>query len=389
MSILGTIASIYVEGWHLSPWIWAAVFYFLTVMAISGGYHRMFSHRALKAKPWVKFMYLLWGACSVEMSALEWSRKHRRHHAKVDTDDDPYNINEGFFYAHMGWMMVPEEQRYKDQGYPKDLLKDPLVMWQHKYYWPIAIGMAWGLPLLMGFAYELPLSFFFIVGWLRVLLVHHVTYFINSMAHTWGSRPFSKTDTARDNFFLAVLTCGEGYHNYHHKFQADYRNGVSFFAWDPSKWFLFTMHKLGAVTELRRTPESEITKARLAADQDGLMAKFDFSKVESLRNFQHQSQELAETLKNLNFDFKNMDLASMDMLKDKVVQAQKKLQNMKATYAEKKKAWKDGKGEKIAQFKQSLKLAKLELKLAREEWQNYMESLKVQASLLSLPAPTI
>lgn len=386
LSAVGVYFAIKFEGWNLSPWIWAGVFYFLTVMAISGGYHRMFSHRALKAKPWVKLMYLLWGAASLEMSAMEWSRKHRRHHAKVDTDDDPYNINEGFYYAHMGWMMIPEEEKYQT-GYPKDLQNDPLVAWQHKYYWPIAIGMSFVLPTLMGLAVGLPLSFFFIVGWLRVLTVHHVTYFINSLAHTWGSKPYSAEDTARDNHLLAFLTCGEGYHNYHHKFQADYRNGVNLTDWDPSKWFLYCLHKIGGVTELRRTPEAEILKARMAADQKVLMSKFDFNRIENVSAFQQQSRELAEMLSNLNLDLSKIDLSSLETLRDKVYQAQKKLQNMKAMYAEKKVAWKSGQKEKLSQFKKSLKLAKLEVELARREWQNYIESLTVKASLLSLPKP--
>ncbi len=140
---------------------------------------------------------------------------------------------------------------------------------------------------------------------------------------------------------------------------------------------------------MRRTPEAEILKARMAADQKVLMAKFDFDRAENVSAFQQQSRELAEMLSNLNLDFSKIDLSSLENLRDKVYQAQKKLQNMKAVYAEKKVAWKSEQKEKLLQFKKSLKLAKLEVELARREWQNYIDSLTVKASLLSLPKPSL
>src|SRR5260370_737650 len=120
-----------------------------------------------------------------------------------------------------------------------------------------------GLPLLLGWANGDILGMLLLAGVLRLVISHHVTFFINSLAHIWGSQPYTDDITARDNGVVALLTYGEGYHNFHHMFAHDYRNGVRWWQWDPSKWFITTMRWLGLATNLKRTPWFKIQRALL------------------------------------------------------------------------------------------------------------------------------
>ena len=240
------------------------VYAFLTGISITLGYHRLFSHRAFKASAPVKLGTLVFGACAFEDSALDWSSDHRQHHKFVDQDDDPYDITKGFLWAHIGWIFF--------KLYPRplanvaDLKKDPLVMWQHR--WHRAIGMIVGLvlPTLIGLFWSGPvgaLGAFLIAGVTRIVVVQHCTFFINSLCHTLGNRPYDSRTTARDSSLMALLTYGEGYHNYHHTFQHDYRNGVKPWQFDPTKWAIWTLSKLGLASELRRVPAEKILLAEL------------------------------------------------------------------------------------------------------------------------------
>jgi stearoyl-CoA desaturase (delta-9 desaturase) len=242
------------------------VFYFIaTGMSITLGYHRLFAHKAFKASKPVKLATLLFGASAFEDSALDWSSDHREHHKNVDhVDDDPYSISRGFFWAHMGWIFF--------KLYPRplanvgDLKKDSLVMWQHKHHQIIGFLFGMVLPAVLGFLYngwQGALGAFLLAGVTRLVCVQHCTFLINSLCHTMGNRPYDSGTSARDSWLMAIFTFGEGYHNYHHSFQHDYRNGVKPWQWDPTKWAIWTLSKLGLVTDLRRVPEEKIVLAEL------------------------------------------------------------------------------------------------------------------------------
>ena len=119
-----------------------------------------------------------------------------------------------------------------------DLKKDPMLAFQHRYYLPLALATNFGLPLLAGLLFHDVWGMLILAGVLRLVWSHHVTFFINSLAHMWGSRPYTEDNSARDNPVLAVITYGEGYHNFHHMFAHDYRNGVRWWQWDPTKWLI-------------------------------------------------------------------------------------------------------------------------------------------------------
>jgi len=260
-AILLTVLYFKTEVNYLPQIILFIFFYLATGMSITAGYHRLFSHRTYKANTLLKIIYLLFGAAAFQNSALKWSMDHRIHHNNVDKDHDPYNINKGFFYAHIGWIFYKEED-FRNIPIPKDLAQDKWVMLQHKYFMAIAILMGFGLPTLIGSFFGSAIGGFTLAGLLRIVFVHHCTFFINSLCHVVGKRTYTDTNSARDSFILAFFTYGEGYHNFHHYFPSDYRNGVKWYQFDPTKWLIKTSAFLGLATDLKRVPERMIREAQ-------------------------------------------------------------------------------------------------------------------------------
>lgn len=241
--------------------ILAIIFYFATGMSITAGYHRLISHKAYKANPLLKFLFLILGAAAFQNSALKWCADHRVHHRHVDDEKDPYNINKGFFWAHIGWIFYKDTQT-ETNHYPKDLLNDKLVMWQHRNYLWIGIAMGLVLPTVIGYFLGSALGGLALAGVARIVLVHHCTFFINSLCHIVGSRPYTDTNTARDSYIMAFFSYGEGYHNYHHYFPSDYRNGIRWYMFDPTKWMIKSLSFVGLTRELKKVPEKLIVQAQ-------------------------------------------------------------------------------------------------------------------------------
>ncbi len=225
----------------------------LTGLSITAGYHRLFAHRAYSAPAPVRAVFAILGAAAYENSVISWAAAHRFHHRFVDTDNDPYNAKEGFFYSHMGWVMV-EGTKHDDTSNVPDLWKDPILSWQHRHAIAIGTVVNIGSAVLLGLLTGHMLGMFVFAFLLRLVLTQHFTFLINSAAHVWGSQPYSDAHTARDNWFLSLFTFGEGYHNYHHSFQADYRNGPRLYNWDPSKWLIWSLEKAGLASKLKRSP---------------------------------------------------------------------------------------------------------------------------------------
>jgi stearoyl-CoA desaturase (delta-9 desaturase) len=241
-------------------------FFIATGLSITLGYHRLFSHMCFQAKWPVRLATLIFGAAAFENCALAWVSDHRRHHKHVDHDEDPYDISKGFWHAHIGWILfkLNPEPPYDNVA---DLRKDKLVMWQDRYYVTIAVTAGFVAPALLGYLHSGwvgALGGFLLGGVARVTAVQHMTFFINSLCHTVGTQPYSNKCSARDSWVMAIFTFGEGYHNYHHEFQHDYRNGVKWWQWDPTKWSIWTLEKLHLVKGLRRVPEEKVLLSQLA-----------------------------------------------------------------------------------------------------------------------------
>ncbi|MCD6060862.1 MAG: acyl-CoA desaturase, partial [Moraxellaceae bacterium] len=245
---------------------WVSFIVLLTFngMSITGGYHRLWAHRAYEAHWSLKIFFMLFGAMAIQNSILIWASSHRTHHRNVDdVDGDPYSINRGFFFAHIGWMLRNYESGKPNFSNANDLLNDKIVMFQHNYYVPIVLVMNLGLPIALGLLLGDFWGVFLLGGLLRLVVSHHVTFFINSLCHMWGTRPYTDENTARDNPVLALMTWGEGYHNYHHIFQYDYRNGVKWWQFDPTKWMILSLSWVGITRNLKRCSEFAIQKAQL------------------------------------------------------------------------------------------------------------------------------
>jgi stearoyl-CoA desaturase (delta-9 desaturase) len=255
-----------VHGYHPAAWVWFALFLGANGMSITCGYHRLIAHSSYDAHWLLKAVYLLFGAMALQNSALYWSAGHRVHHKFIDDPGrDPYCAKKGFWFSHIGWMLHNYPSGRIDLSSVKDLQRDALIMFQHRYYLPIALGSNFGLPILASLITGDFWGTLLIAGVLRLVVSHHATFFINSLAHMWGSQPYTDRNTARDNPVVALLTYGEGYHNFHHMFAHDYRNGVRWWQWDPSKWFIRVMSWVGLTRNLKRVPWFKIHRALLDA----------------------------------------------------------------------------------------------------------------------------
>lgn len=252
------------HGYDGIQWLWAVIFLYLNGMSITGGYHRLWAHRSYEAHPALKWFYALWGAGALQNSILIWASDHRRHHRHVDDNElDPYSAGRGLWFSHIGWMLREYNTNEQDFSNAPDLERDPIVMFQDRHYIALTVLMNLGLPLLLGIWHGDIIGTLLLVGLLRLVVNHHVTFFINSLAHYWGSRPYTETNSARDNGFLAFLTYGEGYHNYHHIFQTDYRNGIRWWQWDPTKWMINLCSRIGLASNLNRVPNFKVQRAML------------------------------------------------------------------------------------------------------------------------------
>ena len=272
-SFIGLLIFIYHYGGQINWWLHGSVFVAMFIasgLSITLGYHRLFSHLSFKASWPVRLLTLIFGATAMENSALEWCSDHRRHHKHTDDDEDPYNIQRGFFFAHMGWIMMRPIGGESPLTNVNDLKRDPLVRFQHKWWAAIGILVGFGLPALIGYLVEGGIgaaSGLLIGGVTRLVAVHHMTFFINSLCHTLGHQPYSDRCSAKDSWIMALFTFGEGYHNFHHEFQHDYRNGVKFWQFDPTKWTIHILEKIGMASKLRRVADETILMAEIYQKQ--------------------------------------------------------------------------------------------------------------------------
>jgi stearoyl-CoA desaturase (Delta-9 desaturase) len=231
---------------------------YLTGLSITAGYHRLYAHRSYKTNKFIEAIILFFGTMAIQGSALRWGFDHRLHHANVDTDDDPYSIQKGFWYAHCLWIL--EKPRKIDPKVVPDLMKNPLVQFQHKYYKYLMVLTNVIATVFVGWLLNDYWGAFFYACWIRIFALHHFTWFINSLAHTWGDKPFCQEQSAVNNYVIALLTFGEGYHNFHHTFANDYRNGIRWYHFDPTKWLIWTLNKLGFAHSLKQMDPFTIKK---------------------------------------------------------------------------------------------------------------------------------
>ena len=252
VTLIGVPTFAYFYDYTWVDWSLFAALYVVTGLGITVGYHRLLAHRSFTCPDWVKAALLIAGGWALENSVLKWAADHIRHHARCDQEDDPYNAKLGFWHSHCGWLFRIDPHR--DEKYASRLMQDRIVMWQHKYYLPIVLsGLA--LPFVVGFLYKGwvgGLGCFLLAGVGRTFFVLNSTFCINSICHLWGEQPHGKENSSRDGWWVSLVTFGEGYHNYHHKYQSDYRNGPKWYNFDPSKWLIYFLSMMGLASSLRR-----------------------------------------------------------------------------------------------------------------------------------------
>lgn len=294
--LLVILLPIYLLLFEQQGWMWGVmgIIVALCGFGITMLYHRYYSHRTYQLSKIAELPILFFGTLAVQGSVIKWSHDHRLHHRFVDTDKDPYSINKGFWYAHFIWML--SQKNKVDEKIVPDLMKSRLLRFQHRYYPLLLILTNLSVVLFFGWLFNDYFGAFVVLFLTRLFINHHTTWFINSLAHTWGVQPYSREHSAVNNFIISLLTYGEGYHNYHHTFASDYRNGVRWYQFDPTKLIILGLSKIGLARGLKRIDQTIITKKLLEEDRKLIFEKTSGLGARQRKTLETEVQERIERL---------------------------------------------------------------------------------------------
>lgn len=237
-----------------SNFSWRAVgvtlfLYWLTAcIGITLGYHRLVSHRSFDTPKWLEYFLVFCGTLACEGGPISWVGLHRIHHKFSDHDGDPHDSNKGFWWSHMGWMFIKNPANQHVPKYTKDIQNDPFYLFCEKYFIPIQVVL--GLLLFWWGGWSLVIWGIF----LRLVLVFHVTWFVNSATHKFGYVSHESNDHSRNCWWVAVLTFGEGWHNNHHAFQYSARHGLAWWEIDLTWFTIKTLEFLGLAKNIKLAP---------------------------------------------------------------------------------------------------------------------------------------
>jgi len=243
---------------HFATFLLTLFFAYLSGLGITAGCHRLWSHRSYSAKWPFRLFLMICASMANQGSIYHWVRDHRIHHKHSEKGADPHNAHLGFLYAHIGWLLVSKNPDTVKEGQKlnlEDLHKDDLVMWQkrmHPYFDNFVCFMLPGmLSMLWGESYWTGV---FVAGALKYVLILHITWLVNSAAHMYGYRPYDSNIGPAENFLVAVLSGGEGYHNWHHVYPFDYAASEFGFLkdWNPTKLVIDLAASVGLVDNRRR-----------------------------------------------------------------------------------------------------------------------------------------
>lgn len=244
----GAIAALFFFSWQVL-FITLFLWWVSGSLGIGMGFHRLLTHRGYKTPKPVEYFLTVCGTLALEGGAINWVATHRIHHAHTDTEGDPHTPREGGLWAHIGWILAGTGQQYPDeilQRYAPDLMKDKVHVWLNRFYYIPLITL--GLLLLM--IGGLPLVLWGI--FLRVTVGLHATWLVNSATHMWGSKRFETTDDSRNNWWVALLSFGEGWHNNHHAHPVASRHGIAWYEIDMNWWGIRTLELLGLATDVKK-----------------------------------------------------------------------------------------------------------------------------------------
>jgi stearoyl-CoA desaturase (delta-9 desaturase) len=223
--------------------------YWLTAcIGITLGYHRLVSHRSFETPKWLEYFLVFCGTLACEGGPISWVGLHRIHHKFSDHDGDPHDSNKGFWWSHMGWMFIKNPANKDVPKYTKDIQNDPFYLFCEKYFIPIQVVL--GLLLFWWGGWSLVIWGIF----LRLVLVFHVTWFVNSATHKFGYVSHESNDHSRNCWWVAVLTFGEGWHNNHHAFQYSARHGLAWWEIDLTWFTIKILEFLGLAKNIKLAP---------------------------------------------------------------------------------------------------------------------------------------
>lgn len=281
--LIGSVLAIYLAtqgiGGSAADWGVLLVMYLLSMIGVELGYHRYFTHRSFKAKPFVERLLGILGAMSMQGPVIWWSSVHRRHHLHADNQGDPHSPYGGvissrlplpvrFIYGHCGWLFNIESTRPQGwHNFVHDMYRNERAFKSHMQYWYWALagivlpGVADALltQSLQGFALGILWG-----GLLRIFLAHHAFWSINSIGHMIGGRSFEARDNSRNNLVVALLTLGQGWHNNHHAFPTSAKVGLYWWQIDPGWWILCLAQHLGLISELKQPTAERIQKRAIS-----------------------------------------------------------------------------------------------------------------------------
>lgn len=245
---------------------WSVVCYFISALGVTAGAHRLWSHRTYKASFPLRVFLALANSMAFQNDIFEWARDHRVHHKFSETDADPHNATRGFFFAHIGWLMVRKHPDVIEKGKKlelSDLQADKVVMFQRRHYKLSVLLLCFFVPMFVPWYFwgESLSVGYFVPGLLRYAVVLNATWLVNSAAHIWGNRPYDKTINPRENPLVAFSAIGEGFHNYHHTFPFDYATSEFGIKLNFTTAFIDTMCFLGLAKDPKRVSK-EIINAR-------------------------------------------------------------------------------------------------------------------------------
>jgi stearoyl-CoA desaturase (Delta-9 desaturase) len=237
--------------------------YFFTGFGVTVGFHRLFTHQSFKAPTPVRVLLAVAGSMAIQGAVIDWVATHRRHHAYSDRLGDPHSphvdaaggtvgLMRGLWYAHVGWMFAPEAT--VQRAWAPDLLRDPAIARVSRWF-PYFVGATFVTPAVLGglltMSFTGALTGLLWGGLVRVFLLHHVTWSINSICHVFGTRPFESHDEARNNPVMALIGFGEGWHNAHHAFPASARHGLRWWELDTSWIVIRTLSLFGLARDIK------------------------------------------------------------------------------------------------------------------------------------------
>jgi stearoyl-CoA desaturase (Delta-9 desaturase) len=259
---------------HPTDLVVFAILYVLTGLGITVGFHRLFTHRSFKTGRAVRAVFAVLGSAAIEGPVISWVADHRKHHAFADIPGDPHSPHvdhgvglsgalRGFLHAHVGWLFVHDQRGARDR-YAPDLLADPVLRFVDRMFPVWALGglaVAFGMGFVLGGTVEAGLTALLWGGGIRLFLLHHVTYSINSVCHVFGRRRFATTDESRNVFWLSLFSFGESWHNNHHAFPTSATHGMGRWEIDPAAIVIRMLDRVGLAWDVVTvSPERQARK---------------------------------------------------------------------------------------------------------------------------------